>query len=1039
MTVTTTPPPIDVQAKPRESVRELREREEELRRTERELRDFVENANVGLHRVGRDGTILWANRAELTLLGYPAEEYIGRSIAAFHVDQDVIADILVRLARGEEIHDQPARLRAKDGSIKHVLISSSAYFQDGEFVHTRCFTRDVTARRQAEEALRASQRQVQFITDALPACVSYVDRDLRYRFVSGAYEQWFGCSRQELLGRHVQEVIGAAAFAIVRPYMERALSGESLTYSDEVPHTAGNRMRSIEATYVPQFGEDGAVVGFVGLVSDVSERKAWERFRAGAAARAERLVRITSAVADAVTTDEVLEAVVDHVAAAVKASSAALWLVDDDGRTIKLARSVGYAKSATQEFDQISLDSHHSVPVVDAIRRAQPIWISSQEALLREYPHLRDAVTPGRSYRVSCLPLVSGERTLGALGITNDNAGEATEEDRSFLLLVARYAGQAIERLRLLDAERKSRTEAHAAANRLALLNRASRIFADADLDLDARLRDIAGELAAALDSSINIGLMEPDGLLHLTAVHHPLPEAHAQLLSLSPGAPLRLGEGVAGRIAATGESVLMASLDPNAAAARTAAPYRSFLERYPVYAVIGAALRVRGRVIGTVTAARCRANESFTTDDLKLLEELGERAAVAIENARLHREMVNGRARAEQLYRFAQSVVAADKVDVVFDAALSALEASVGAQRAAILVYDAEGVMRFRAWRNLSEGYRRAVEGHSPWPRDAVAPEPVLIPDVDCEPSMKGFLPLFRQEGIGSLAFIPLTTRGHLIGKFMVYYREPHEYSANELDLATAIASHVASVTARFEAIAKLEETIRYNELFAGVLAHDLRSPLSAIITGAQLLLMRQEGQRDSSGSKPISRILGSGQRMIRMIEQLLDVTRARVGGGIQVEPVDTNLGDLCAQAVGELELAFPSWTLSREAVGDLGGRWDPDRLLQVISNLVSNAGQHGRPEGVVGVSLDGRDPDTVTLEVHNGGSIPDSIMPALFDPFRGTRSPRESSRGLGLGLFIVKEITQAHGGTVRVASTPADGTTFTVRLPRRASKSAS
>jgi signal transduction histidine kinase len=346
----------------------------------------------------------------------------------------------------------------------------------------------------------------------------------------------------------------------------------------------------------------------------------------------------------------------------------------------------------------------------------------------------------------------------------------------------------------------------------------------------------------------------------------------------------------------------------------------------------------------------------------------------------------------------------------------------------------DAEGVMRFRAWRRLSEKYRRAVEGHSPWSRHAVAPEPVLVPDVDADPAMEAFLPLFREEGIGSLAFIPLVSRGRLLGKFMIYYRDAHEYSATEIELATAIASHLASVTARFAAIAKLEETIRYNDLFAGVLAHDLRNPLAAIMTAAQVALMRQKGSQGDTITKPISRIIACGQRMMRMIDQLLDVTRVRAGGGIHVEPSNTNLGALCAQAIGEVELAFPHWTVQPEAVGELDGRWDPDRLLQIVSNLVSNAGQHGRPEGIVAVRLDGRDPDHVVLEVHNGGSIPASIMPSLFDPFRGTRSARDTSRGLGLGLFIVKEITEAHGGTVEVASSAGAGTTFVVRLPRRA-----
>ena len=121
--------------------------EDELRRSEQELADFFENATVGLHWVGPDGTILRANRAELDMLGYSREEYVGRPIADFHADEDVICDILKRLQAGEKLHEYPARLRCKDGSIKDVLIDSSVMFRDGEFVHTRCFTRDVTERK----------------------------------------------------------------------------------------------------------------------------------------------------------------------------------------------------------------------------------------------------------------------------------------------------------------------------------------------------------------------------------------------------------------------------------------------------------------------------------------------------------------------------------------------------------------------------------------------------------------------------------------------------------------------------------------------------------------------------------------------------------------------------------------------------------------------------------------------------------------------------------------------------------------------------
>ena len=132
-----------------------------LLRSERELADFFENATVGLHWVGPDGTILRANRAELEMLGYDRGEYVGRPIAEFHADEEVICDILRRLQAGEALHDYQARLRCKDGSVKDVLIDSSVMRQGEEFVHTRCFTRDVTERKRAEDQMRAAKEEAE--------------------------------------------------------------------------------------------------------------------------------------------------------------------------------------------------------------------------------------------------------------------------------------------------------------------------------------------------------------------------------------------------------------------------------------------------------------------------------------------------------------------------------------------------------------------------------------------------------------------------------------------------------------------------------------------------------------------------------------------------------------------------------------------------------------------------------------------------------------------------------------------------------------
>ena len=123
-------------------------------RVEQELKHCLDHAAEGLHWVGPDGTILWANQTELDLLGYTREEYIGHNIAEFHVDRPVIEDILRRLTRGDTLRNHKARVRAKDGTIRHVEINSNVLWRDGEFLHTRCFTRDITDRKSADDLAR---------------------------------------------------------------------------------------------------------------------------------------------------------------------------------------------------------------------------------------------------------------------------------------------------------------------------------------------------------------------------------------------------------------------------------------------------------------------------------------------------------------------------------------------------------------------------------------------------------------------------------------------------------------------------------------------------------------------------------------------------------------------------------------------------------------------------------------------------------------------------------------------------------------------
>lgn len=213
------------------------------------------------------------------------------------------------------------------------------------------------------------------------------------------------------------------------------------------------------------------------------------------------------------------------------------------------------------------------------------------------------------------------------------------------------------------------------------------------------------------------------------------------------------------------------------------------------------------------------------------------------------------------------------------------------------------------------------------------------------------------------------------------------------------------------------------------GIVSHDLRNPLNAIGIGASLL---RTGPLDAQQRKIVDRMMGSFERAARLIRDFLDFTQARVSGTIPVTPARANIREIAQNVCDEVQPAYPDRQYRCEHSGEEVGLWDPDRLAQLIGNLVSNAMQHSPPGGTVSVATT-QEGDSIVLAVHNGGEpIPAEDQKRLFLPFaRGATSRTSRERSVGLGLFIVHAIVAAHGGTVGVSSSAASGTTFTVTLP--------
>jgi signal transduction histidine kinase len=219
------------------------------------------------------------------------------------------------------------------------------------------------------------------------------------------------------------------------------------------------------------------------------------------------------------------------------------------------------------------------------------------------------------------------------------------------------------------------------------------------------------------------------------------------------------------------------------------------------------------------------------------------------------------------------------------------------------------------------------------------------------------------------------------------------------------------------------------FRDQFIGILSHDLRNPLGAIMAGAGLLAVPDDNP--PRRSRAVTRIMSSAQRMERMIGDLLDMTRTRLGGSIPLRRGPADLQPLCEDAVVEIRGFHPEPVVRLHTSGDLRGEWDGDRLSQMIGNLLANAIQHG---GGTPVTLTAhQDGDSLTLAVHNGGPpIPPDLLPVVFEPLaRGQGAP--ASHSIGLGLFIARAIASAHGGDIEVSSSAYAGTTFTVTLPRK------
>lgn len=278
-----------------DDISESRRIQQQLKQSESDLSDFFENATIGLHWVGPDGIILRANQADMDLVGYSPDEYIGRHIAEFHVDRNVIDDILRRLTAGEKIANHPAQLRCKDGSIRHVLIDSSVLWDNGRFVHTRCFTRDMTERNRAD----AAHRQ-------LAAIVESSDDAIVGKSLNGVIQSWntgavrlFGYTAEEMIGQRIERLIPEDRLNEEPKIIEQLSRGQRVDHFETIRRHKDGRLIHVSLSISPIRDGLGQIVGASKIARDItdrvrveSERKQLLESERAARTEAERAMRL---------------------------------------------------------------------------------------------------------------------------------------------------------------------------------------------------------------------------------------------------------------------------------------------------------------------------------------------------------------------------------------------------------------------------------------------------------------------------------------------------------------------------------------------------------------------------------------------------------------------------------------------------------------------------------------------------------------------------------------------------------------------------
>jgi PAS domain S-box-containing protein len=615
-----------------------------LRESEERFRSLVEMAPDVVFSLAADATVTSLSPAFERITGWPRRDLLGRPFArVVHTsDLRLAQEKFQQIQRGETPPPFELRFRTASGKLVTGELRAAPKVEDGRVVEVFGIARDVSARRQAEEELRRSRDELAIILRGVADSITVQDPTFRLVYANDAAAHMLGfASAQELIDTPVEQV--GARFEVLdeagQPFTyERlpnrlALQGQAVTNTPirfRVRATGAERWSMLSST--PVFGADGAVRYAINIFHDVTDQRRVERTQE---LLAEASAMLASSLDYAATLTGVARLVIGHLAD---------WCIFDivrpDG---SLRRIVAHADPEREQLahdliEQFPLSPDSPHPVMRVLRTGEAVLVETTAEPDPVAPYLdpervRLSTRLGlRSYMV--VPLTARGRTIGAMTLARaESERHYADEDLEVAEELARRVAIAVDNALLFE-------QAQQAAARVRVLAEASRTFAEASVDLQTVLDTCAATIGNLVGDQCILRLISPDGMwLTVASIYHRDPRRRAMIQETMAAAPQRADEGLVGSVVQSGQPLLIPVTQLEELRERVKPEHLAYFEAARVHSILVVLLRVRDRVIGTLGLGRELPGRPYTIEDQQFLQELADRAALAIENARLFRE----------------------------------------------------------------------------------------------------------------------------------------------------------------------------------------------------------------------------------------------------------------------------------------------------------------------------------------------------------------------------------------------------------------